>query len=540
MSSRKRARTNAGSARTTSGRSFAYPGYNAERRSHPAAKYMRQYIPRSATTRATYGLSRSAATPTQLAARDAAHIFGRGRYSVGRNWRRFSQSVGLAGAGRALLGAGVGAATRLIGMGGYEAGGAGAGVAMNSLMSDEPGQVFSSEADETGAITVSRREYVTDIFAPTVASGGAPFTLQAFSLNPGLEQSFPWLSQIAQNYEEFEFKQLVWSYRSTTADVGTTTSGQCGTVIMATNYNAAAPNFVDKVSMMEYDGSMSCKTTDSMMHGVECDPLKLSGEPGNYVRANAVPLSEDLKTYDHGKFQIAVVNTPAGFSGQGLGELWVSYTVVLRKPKFFVARGLGIGRDIFVSGGGPSLTTTAPMGSDAALLSGQQNNIGCTIDLSVASTIKITFPPGFSGNLEVVLCLEGFGFAGTTPFVTGSLATTGNVALIADMYAAGGAAGASSTSPLAFVVSSSAGNWAANAANGAQFLIHVRISPSTGGVANTLAIVCNTLANAVNQASLDIHEYNAGFSTRALGIGSTSAQSDAPILVNKSGAVVTP
>jgi hypothetical protein len=34
------------------------------------------------------------------------------------------------------------------------------------------------------------------------------FQNQSILLNPGLEASFPWLSQVAQNFEEYEFVQL--------------------------------------------------------------------------------------------------------------------------------------------------------------------------------------------------------------------------------------------------------------------------------------------------------------------------------------------
>ena len=64
--------------------------------------------------------------------------------------------------------------------------------------------------------------------------------------------------------------------------------------------------------MVTYYGSNSSKTTDNFVHGIECDPGKLSGSPGSYVRTNPILNGEDLKTYDHGNFQVATHDIPSG------------------------------------------------------------------------------------------------------------------------------------------------------------------------------------------------------------------------------------
>lgn len=431
---------------------------------------------------------------------------GRGAYSLGKAWRKSGLGKTAAGAARSLIGYGV---RKLTGGGMYTGHGE---YTANSLVgggvAPEVPQV-SSTADETGAVTVSRREYVTDIYAPSSA-----FNVQSYALNPGLEQSFPWLSQIAQNYDEYELIQCIWTFRSTVTDIGASTTGQCGTVIMATNYNASAPIFGDKVVMMEYDGAMSCKTTESGIHGVECDPKKLSGSAGKYVRASPVLVAQDAKDYDHGLFQLAVANAPAAYANQTIGELWVSYTVKLRKPKFFVARGLGISRDYFVSGNGTE-SNTFWMGTQAALLRAQQNNIGCALDLSTANEVTITFPAGYAGTLRIVMACE------VSVAMSGGINNYfvgGNVAGIFDMYAAGGTFGDAPNQVIG-----------ANLLSGMGFLniFHLRITPATNGVNNTFKITSNMTGATITQSSIDISEYNGNFSYVAQGIGS----SQAPILV---------
>lgn len=506
-----------------------------KRRRFPATQFMRRYMPSgNAENIAHYGRTWKEATPEQQQLRKEHFVYGTGAYSVGKNWRKFSQGIGLTGVGRRLLGAGAGlAASTIAGSGMYTGHGAyGNSLMQGGEMADEVPQV-SSTADETGTVCVSRREYIADIYGPSAA-----FNVQSYALNPGLEGTFPWLSQIAQNYDEYQFDQLIFHYRSTTTDIGSSTTGQCGTVIMTTNYNAAAPAFGDKAVMMEYDGAMSCKTTESMTHGVECDVLKRAGADSLYIRSNPVIVGQDPKSYDHGTFQLAVANSPAAYANQAIGELWVSYTVRLSKPKFFTARGLGISRDLFVSGAGTE-TTTAIMGTPAGLLYGQQNNLGCLLDFPAASQIRLTFPASYAGTVEVTIMTEGFtAAAGASPF-SGTIVYGGNVSAVFDMYASGGSA--VDDAPRGLAAAHTNSGWTSGASQTqAIYVLHLRVSPATGGVNNTVIMTTGTLLTAPTQSQLTVSEYNAGFSSRALGIGPSGAQSDAPILVNSSGVVVVP
>jgi len=446
---------------------------------------------------------------------------GRGAYKFGKAIQKFGQGKfgsSLKSTALSALGGFMGGGGMYTGRGAYDA--------MNSLVgggvAPEVPQ-FHSAGDEGGAITVSRKEFLSDIYGP--ATG---FDVQPFSINPGLETTFPWLSQIAQNYDEYEMKQLIFTYRSTTTDIGSTTNGQCGTIIMCTNYNAAAGPFEDKVVMMEYDGAMSSKTTESMLHGVECDPRKLSGAEGKYVRANPVISNQDLKTYDHGLFQLAIANSPAGFANQAIGELWVSYTVVLRKPKFFTARGLGISQDIYVSGGDES--TTRFMGTQNSLLSGQQNNIGSMLTIG-SNSIVITFPAAYAGYLEVRLASDGLTtIGGSVGINTGGTTTT-----VQDIY--GSNLNGATDTPANFV-----SNTLNAIPTGGQlvYVCHINITPAIGNTDNTLTITTSNCTVAPVQSCLTIAEYNSGYSYRAQNLGAGATKSQAPILVNASGLVVVP
>lgn len=180
-----------------------------------------------------------------------------------------------------------------------------------------------------------------------------PITQNAFQLvdqiplNPGLLNSFPWLSQIAANYEEYEFLQLAVTFKST-INPSIATNGQVGQVCIATNYNADQDGFGSKEEMISYSGGMSAKTSSSMIHGVECDPSKNSGSAGKYVRPGAVVGS--LKEFDLGTTFISVLNAPTSYLGQALGELWISYTVQLRKPRITVGENYLVPTATLVAG----------------------------------------------------------------------------------------------------------------------------------------------------------------------------------------------
>jgi hypothetical protein len=93
---------------------------------------------------------------------------------------------------------------------------------------------------------------------------------------------------------------------------------------------------------------MTSKVSQGMLHGVECDPNKNSGSPGKFIRGGPILESQDATNFDLGTLNVAVTSTPSEFTNKALGELWVSYTVVLRKPKFYIAEGSNIIQDYFL------------------------------------------------------------------------------------------------------------------------------------------------------------------------------------------------
>jgi hypothetical protein len=472
-----------------------------------------------------FGTTYKEATDEQKANRRKSGYTGRGKY-----WGRALGSA-LGGIGGMMLGGPKGAAIggslggslgdKLTGRGLYE--GRGSYAVTNSLMSGSSSKppMFKSISDETGALVVSHREYIADIFGNETTES---FKNRSYSINPGLERTFPWLSQIAQNYEEYEMVQCVFEFRSTVA-VDVSSNGQVGTIVMVTNYNAGNRPFTDKNTMMQYDGAMSCKTTQSMIHGVECDPSKISGPAGNYIRANPVVSGQDVKTYDHGLFQLASIGLPDAYANDNIGELWISYTVKLRKPRLFSGKGLNVSRDQYLCTG-PTGSTNIFANMTPYLGTAVSNNIGTIVNFvstkpgdSSISLYDLVFPASYSGNLEIKVTANGTlnmsvnksswrkcfanddAVAGTFEFNSG---TTGNFAKRYDIYGA-------------LPDSQSAGEWYCSAVDDpnstadndqAMILLHVKVSIATDGVDNKLRFQLPMEGVAGDQLSIEVAEYN--------------------------------
>lgn len=239
-----------------------------------------------------------------------------------------------------------------------------------------------------GGVIIRHREYIGDLLA------NIGFQQSQYFLNPGVPASFPWLSNIAAAYEEYEFRGLVYEFKSLSSDsvLSSSTSSALGYVCMATQYNAASPPFVDKHELDNYEYANSRKPSESFCHAVECK-RRLNFDTHLYIRSGAVPAGQDQKTFDLGSLSVAVGGCQA--SSGVLGELWCTYEVEFFHPKYkYNAETLS---DHF-----QRITPTAanPLGLPTAtgVLTG--SNFGC-----VVSNTNIAFPVFATGGLYLVQIL---------------------------------------------------------------------------------------------------------------------------------------
>ena len=281
------------------------------------------------------------------------------------------------GAPGAAIGSQVGSfLSDILGMGDYE-------VKVNSLSTQ--GSVMPATAgvptfhSSTRSVRVRHREYLQDI------TGSTGFSLQAWNINPGLLGTFPWLSGLAESFQSYKFHGLVFEFWSTSADALNSTNTALGTVIMATQSNAARANFVSKAEMEQYEFATSSKPSMSMIHPVECAPGEAVLDE-LYIRTGTIPAGEVPQFYDFGKFQLATTGMQAAAN---IGELWVSYDVELYKPR--ISPGVYAG-DYYRLNNGPYDATNY----FGLIQTTSFGNIGATISATGAGYDTITIPAAFS------------------------------------------------------------------------------------------------------------------------------------------------
>lgn len=321
---------------------------------YPYGKYAKQYRtqaiervgPRgSEGSLAYWGADAKSATAEQLRRRQLMRYKGKGDYRSLAKWglRGLGAMAGGAAGGYAgglsggLSGAQRGwdtgaAVSKYLGFGDYGA------VVANSLIGPaSQRRIAVNPSNNSGDIIFDHTEFISNVVVTTDAAGSSPFQVQSYPLNPGLEGTFPFLSQLAQNFTLYELQGLVFQYKPSSGEGGSTGTNSLGKVILATDYDPSALPFTNTQAMENYDHSSSAKPSVGIHHGVEtASGQRLTNQL--YIRVSddgpgpAAPGQKDKILTDIGLFQVATEGVPVASAGSHIiGELWVSYRVKLSR-----------------------------------------------------------------------------------------------------------------------------------------------------------------------------------------------------------------
>jgi hypothetical protein len=258
------------------------------------------------------------------------------------------------------------------------------------------------------SIVVRHKEFIGDVFGGAV---GANYNLNTYEVNPGCATTFPWLSSLARQFQEYTWRGMVFHYVSTSG-AATGSDTHLGTVMMHSDYRVTNTAPVNKIELLNEYFATDNKPSESFIHPVECDPKE---NPYNvqYVRTGAVPSGEDPKTYDLMKLNVATVGIPN--NSIVLGELWCTYEVELRKPQI-----------VSFQGDSARLTATAdlavatPFGTDGVLE--EYSNI----PISVIGKY-LQYPPRLMGCFQVTVIY--YASAANGAFAAGALTYTNCAAI---------------------------------------------------------------------------------------------------------------
>lgn len=161
----------------------------------------------------------------------------------------------------------------------------------------------------------------SELIVPSILNN-PNFTVQAtIELNPGLSASFPWLSTVANNYEQYRFNTLSFCYISS-ASTNTT-----GDIYIIPEYDADDPPPTTETQASTFQGTVSDRVWNNLSMVMDNSAMMSPG-PRKFVRQGNV--AGDIKTYDSGLLYAATVS---GANTQAVGKLYVEYDVEFFVPQ---------------------------------------------------------------------------------------------------------------------------------------------------------------------------------------------------------------
>ncbi len=166
-----------------------------------------------------------------------------------------------------------------------------------------------------GDCRIIHREYLGDV------SMAASFTSTKYPINPGLGQSFPWLSQVANRFESYRFRRLRYCFETSCS------STQTGAVLLVPDYDALDSAPVSKVQALSYRNSARAQAWLSFCQDSANEDL--NKQKSYFVRQGSVPSGADTRLYDVGNLFLCV----QGSDTNTVGEFWVEYDVDLMTPQ---------------------------------------------------------------------------------------------------------------------------------------------------------------------------------------------------------------
>lgn len=236
-----------------------------------------------------------------------------------------------------------------------------------------PGTPVPAFGTNNAVTRIKHREYISDVVVP---ASPALFNNTNYQVNPGNSLLFPWLAAIANSYQQYKFKGLIFEFVSTTSEVAA--GGPMGSVILAANYDVTDAAYTTKQQMENSQFAVSAKPSCSQIHTVECD---MSQTAANllYVDSNTSHTEQDPRWCDLANFQIATTGLP-GTAGQVLGELWASYDVEFYKPEINLSVATA-GLELFasVSPSAGNFLGTAPTVTGPQFFAGAVNTFTCLV-----------------------------------------------------------------------------------------------------------------------------------------------------------------
>jgi hypothetical protein len=176
---------------------------------------------------------------------------------------------------------------------------------------------------QNGRTIIRHSEYVQPVL------GTIGFSTLALQINPGLSQTFPWLSSVGNNYDKYRWKKLAFHL------VPVSATSSSGRIALAFSFDALQPPPQTPQQLFSIVPNDEQAVWAETAISVPCkkDEFYLRNQAiltqGLYGTSIASLVNTDRKTYDMGAL---FVSTNYCSSSQTVAELYVSYEIELIDP----------------------------------------------------------------------------------------------------------------------------------------------------------------------------------------------------------------
>lgn len=260
----------------------------------------------------------------------------------------------------------------------------------NSLLAvasnGDQGTSVPSMHKQGNKIRVQHREYLGDVYSTT-----SEFETYEFPINPGMNETNPWLAPIANQFTGYNYLGQNAVFVSEGSEYSNSVG--LGYVAMAYQYNVVDPVFDSKRDMLNSQFAVSAKPSKSFPCWMECKPSDRIMDH-LFVRSGEVPANTDKRLYDASKLVLAVGGHST--SGVVLGELWITYDIELLIPKSSVAQNPNQLQCALV---GPVTSASFPFGPSTTMVPSLSYYNTFTITPSASSTFL--WPKGYAGTYDI-------------------------------------------------------------------------------------------------------------------------------------------
>lgn len=210
--------------------------------------------------------------------------------------------------------------------------------------------IRSQYSDDLNYFHVSKKEFIRNLTFNV--NGDEQY--EKVEINPGLVQTFPWVSQIARNFDKYRFRKLKLIFEPSVATIVP------GVIAIAPEFdvNEDMPSKKDELFQYEY------LTRACPYRRFEIDLLSSDTETLSWMYTRSAPLTTgDLRLCDP---MYLVLYTGGilgqnGFASNFCGELWIDYHLEFKNPQVSM-ESLPIPSALFTISGAK---ITLPMGVSA-------------------------------------------------------------------------------------------------------------------------------------------------------------------------------